>query len=602
MLKWIRWPGLVAFIALSAAVLAFFMLLAAPLVKMGIEKFGTMANGAKVEVADVSLSFSPLGIRLTGLQVADEKQPMQNAFEFDSALAELELAPLFAGRTIIKELSIEGLVFATERTTSGAIEKPQPLEDETVAASTSKLQGMMDNVELPDAKEILAQETLTTETLGLELKHSYEQSKQQLDEHLADIPDEQALAQYETELKALVEGDIKSLDDFRQRKQQLDALQARFKQDQAAIQAARNMIRDSKDTLTAQVNALKAAPAADLAYLSDKYSIDASGASNLTALLFGQEAGEWAAQALYWYEKIRPYLASEGESASVDEQSTQAPRLRDGRVIHFPTSDPWPNFLVRKLQASAQLDWGDLSIQGTDFTHQPKVLGRPALLSVNGANLESIQALNLNFEFAHQRTPSRDTANLNITNWQPDSLKLGLAGLQMQQANTQVQAQAVVTAGELSAEGQALFKQVNFVGQGSNTFEREVVAALASIAQFSIDGQAQGRLTSPSVSLSSDLDKQLSAAFKQRFKQQQAEFEAQLRAQLNAQLNAHLGEHSAVLQELDEAEGGLDAKLAKLQALAQAELEDFEAQQKARAKEKLDAEKDELKNKIRGLF
>src|SRR5690606_22708956 len=100
---------------------AFYLLLAGPLLKMALESLGSQANGARVEVASVSLSFNPIGLQLQGVAVTDARQPMRNALEFESALAELELAPLWLGKAIVRELSIDGLRFGTARSESGAL-------------------------------------------------------------------------------------------------------------------------------------------------------------------------------------------------------------------------------------------------------------------------------------------------------------------------------------------------------------------------------------------------------------------------------------------------------------------------------------------------
>lgn len=586
MLKWIRWPGLIAFAVVIGGVFAFFLLAAAPLAKSAIETFGTMVNGAKVEVKSVGLSFAPLGIRIQGLQVADEQAPMTNALAFDSAVAELELAPLFAGRGIIKELSIQGLVFGSERTTSGFVAKKEAPKKE--AEEPSKIKEALDSVELPDPKEILAKETLKTEVLGEEFKHSLEKNKAELNQRLAAVPDEAALKKYEDDLKKITSGDIKSLEDFTQRKKQLDELKQSFKADQQAVEAARKAIRDSKTTMAAQLKGLKDAPSEDLKNIKEKYSLDAAGATNLTAMLFGDEAGEWASKTLYWYEKIKPYLASDDSAQDeVGKVEKPAPSARNGRLIHFPTNDPWPSFLVRKAHASAALDWGNLQIDAEDITHQPKVLGRPARLAAQGKNLSAMDALKLNVVLDHRQSPGIDTLKLNIDNWRPDAMKLGVAGIQLADAVTQVQASATVSGNQLEATGGASFAQVNFSGNSSNTFERELTAALSGIKQFAVNGEAKGRLTSPKVGISSDLDKQLSHAFNQRINEKQKEFEEQLKQEINAKLDGYLGEYSDVLAQFNSAEGGLDAKLDKLKTLGKSELADYGSQQKSKAKDKI---------------
>lgn len=603
MFKWIRWPGLIAFLAITGGLLAFFILLAPVLTKTAIQSVGTAMNGAKVEVDSVRLSFNPLGMSIYNLQVTDARQPMKNAVQFKKAVAELELAPLFAGRGIIRELSLDGLEFGTDRAYSGEIKKVKKSKDEP-----SKLQELAESVDLPDIKEILAKEPLRTEKAGENLKAGYKHSKDDVEQRLAAVPDDQALKDYEARLKAITSGDLKSLEDFRERKQQLDALKEQFKADQQAVEAARKAVSNAKSTITANVTALKNAPGEDVAYLRDKYQLNAQGATNVTALLFGQDAANWASQALYWYEIIKPYLASDGEDEVVKVK--EEPRIRDGRYIHFPAKDPWPSFLIRKIRGTASLAWGELKISGEDITHEPKVLGRPMHLAANGANLSNIEQLGLDLILDHRQSPGTDQLNLTVKDWQPSAMKLGVAGAELSSSRTQIQSIAMVSGGRLSASGKATFTQAKFTGQGKSTFERELVAALSGIKSFTIDGEAEGRLIAPKVKMGSDLDKQLSHAFSQRINEKQKEFEAQLKAELNTKLEGYLGEHSSILDELNQTEGGLNAKLDKLKNLASAELADFEQQQKQKAKEKADAEKeaakskakDEAKDKLNKLF
>ena len=238
MFKWIRWSGFIAFAVITAAMAAFFMLFAGPLTKSALQTLGTQANGAKVELDAVSLSFAPLGLRLKNLQVTDAQAPMKNALQFDQAVAELELGPLLSGRAIIKELSVDGLRFNTDRQTSGAlatVAKPKPAAD----SEPSLGEQIKDSIELPDPKDILARETLLTDQAADALRHSYSASQAEVEQRLAAVPNQDKLNKYRDEIKALTTGDIKSLEDFQQRQQKLNDIKAAFKQDQAAIEAAR---------------------------------------------------------------------------------------------------------------------------------------------------------------------------------------------------------------------------------------------------------------------------------------------------------------------------------------------------------------------------
>lgn len=601
MLKWIRWPGFIAFIAIVAGLLAFFLLLAGPLTKSMIESLGTMANGAKVEVSKVNLSFNPLGLSVHNLQVTDAREPMTNALQVKKVVVELELAPLFAGRGIIRELTVDGLEFGTARKTSGEVKKKakqKPAEKEE-----SVIKEALDSIELPSAKEIIAKEELQTEQAGEALKDSYENSKNELEQRLAAVPNEDSLKAYESELKAIVQGDIKSLDDFKARKNKLDALKQKMKADQVAVEAARNALSNTKTVMTDGIKALKDAPAKDIAAIREKYSLDATGATNVTAMLFGEEAAEWASQALYWYEKIKPYLASDDNTQTATEKPVEVtkeqPPVREGRLVHFPTADPWPDFLIRNIRGSATLDWGELRLSGRDLTHQPKVLNRPAVLAAQGDQLANMDLFQLDLTLDHRQNKNTDKLELKIDNWRPAAMSLGMADAKLSSAKTQVRSTAVVTGGQLDAEGVAHFTDVKFTGAQKSTFEKELSLALANVQQFEVNATAQGKLATPKVKLSSDLDKQLSQAFNQRIHEKQKEFEKQLKAELNAKLESYLGDNNSILDELKQTEGGLSAKLDTLKTLGKNELADFEEQQKQKAKEKLDAKKEEAKEKAK---
>jgi hypothetical protein len=154
------------------------------------------------------------------------------------------------------------------------------------------------------------------------------------------------------------------------------------------------------------------------------------------------------------------------------------------------------------------------------------------------------------------------------------------------------------------------FTQSKFSSKDKTRVAIETAKALAKIDRFNINAKAKGRLTSPEVSIESDLDTQLSQAFKQRFKEQQQELEVQLKKSLNEKLLSYAGDYQEQLKAMDLASGSLGDKQAKLKQLANSELSSFEDQKKADAKRKIEQQKkeeqeklkDKLKDKLKNLF
>jgi len=594
MKQWIRWSGLLGFIAVTALLVVIFVLALPWLIKSSIEYIGTEVAGAKVSVDDVDVSFNPLGVTLNRLQVTDAREPMRNLVEFTQADAQLELAPLLLGKGIVRDLGVSNLQFNTERTESGAIAKPTAEEAAAEAAKKAAEEPLVSVEDLPSADEIFAREPLKTTAAGEAMEATYKQRKADVEAAVASVPTQADLAKYEAELKALTSGSFSSLEDFKQRKAKFDELKKRFKADQAAVQQARDVIQASRKDIQLAAANLKNAPGEDLAYLRDKYQLNASGAANMTGLLFGDQAAEWASQALYWYELISPYLASDGvEEPEVIEES----RLT-GRFVHFPSNDPWPEFLIRNAHITGPFDGGYLVINGRDLTHQQDVTRRPSVLTITGDKLQRVGDLSGLITLDHRQQPATDSAMLTISDWRLAPVNLGIAGAELASSRVQVKADAQVVAGKLNATADATVRDAKFSGAGKTTFAREMNQALAGITQFTVNAGAKGKLLTPKIEFGSDLDKQLSKAFNQRIRAKQDELEAKLRTRLTAQITQYGGDYAGELQQLAAMDGSMSDRFNALKDMAGQQLEDFTVQKEREAKAKVDAEKAAAQAKI----
>ena len=593
MTKWIRWSGLAGFIAVVGIIAALFIFLLPFLIKSGIEFAGTKLAGAKVTVDDADVTLSPLGVRLQGLQVADARAPMMNLLEFDEAVADLELAPLMIGKAISNELSVSNLRFHTERETSGALEVDIEETEEDSPSLKEKA-----SEALPSVDEILAKETLTTPQAGEALKSSWEENSQRIDQAFDKVPDDNSIASYEEQIQDITSGRLESLEDFRQRKEKLDRLKKQLKEDRDAVRDARDAVRSAKSEVSARLTELRQAPSEDLAYLKDKYQLSASGVSNITGLLFGDDAANWAREALYWYEKVKPYLESDESAESDNEEDEKAPRLA-GRFVHFPSDDPWPDFMIRTARLTGPFDGGQLVISGKDITHQQTVTGRPTVFTATGEGLQKIGDLDGRLVLNHTVGTATDTLTLAISDWKMAPLNLGVSGARLASSRVQLDATAEVVRGELDADLDANVTQANFTGDGQTLFARELNAALQGINNFTVDAGVTGTLKNPDVAFGSDLDRQINSAISKRIRAKQDEFERKLRNRLNEKMSEYAGDYAEELQQLAAMEGSLDDKLGALKDLASAELEDFKAQQEREAREKLDAEKAAAEEKAR---
>ena len=585
-MKWIRWSGLAGFAAVVALLAAIWLLLAPWLIRASIETLGSKVARARVDVQSVSMMFSPIGVEIRGLTVANASQPMENLFEVDRAEASLEVGPLFLGKTIIQELSINGLEFNTARTVSGALPQSASASSASDGSAGSKEDSGLASqllAELPSAEEILERESLQTDAAGKTLVSTFDTRKQQVNSAVAALPDEKALLAYQDEVQALTANNITSLQDFQQRKQKLDELRARFKADKKAITSARDLIGETRIDLTDKLKTLRDAPAADLASIRAKYQLNAEGAVNLSGLLFGDDVGNRAAWLLHWYQELSPWLDKMNSTDGVEEPEVPRP---EGRFVHFPSADPWPDFLIRKAHINATTSVGKLEGEAIDITGQQRLIGRPMQFTAEGVDMPSAKSLNLKLVLDHRQKPATDSFTLTSSDWQMPAVELGIGETRLDAAKAQVQASASVSAGELSSKLDMQMASASFSGSGQTLFAKELTSALQTVKEFNIRAAANGELPSPKVELGSDLDRRLSAAFTQRLRVKQDELEARLQKKINERIDQYAGSYADDLKAINDMDGSLADRFAKLEELAKAELKEYADQKKQEAKDK----------------
>lgn len=616
MTKWIRWSGFAGFSLLLFVFFGFYYFAAGPLLKLSLETFGSKALGAKLEVASVDFELNPLKLIVNKVNVTDKSNPMKNLVSFDRAEADLLFLPLLLGKTIIDDVAIEGVSFDTDRQVSGALvstvkvsdaaitsNENQPADDVKQSQKTVNSIGDKALSALPSADTLLAREPLLTVVRGEQIQRSVDLHKKQISQANQALPTQADLKKYEGDLKALVSGSFKSLDDFKARKQAFDTLKKQIKLDQAAIKQAKRVLSQAKKDLSQQWPDLQNAPVEDAKNIKGKYTLDGVGAQNLTALLLGDDVNAYIQKGLGYYEKLSPLFDS-GETEKTNEQESK------GRFVEFKTDRPLPDFWIKALTFELKLSNGDIQVVMHNISQQPDVINKPISLNARGVQLTNMDEFNLDgvLDYRHQTVQNR--FDFNIQKWHLEDQALGIAGLSLKQGELDIQGQAQVYKASLLADVNGLFTQTEFSSDASSRFAKEMSQSLAGIDQFTLSGTMKGDLSSPALSIKSDLDNKLKKAFKQRLKQRQAVLEGEIRQKLSTKLLAYAGDYKNEIEQLNLTQTDLNTLSKTASKLAKSELSSYQDQLKAEAKAKAKAKtdqqkealKDALKDKFKSLF
>lgn len=594
MKKIIRLPGLLGFVAVIGLLSAFFIFFSGSLLKMGIEYGGSKMVGAKVELDSVDLSFTPLGFKLNNLQVTNAKKPMENLIQIERTQANLELGPLFQSKFMMSDLNVKGMRFNTQRKTSGEIKdkkadkKPKQSTQEKIAKVAKKL---------PSADEMLAREPLKTVKAGEELKQSYATRMAEVDKAINSLPKASKTDEYQKRVEALLNEPINSIDEFKQRKAQLETLKKDIEADKQAMVSAKDILDTAQKELRDKFNNLKQAPNADYRHLLSKYSLDAQGMAEMTGLLFGPQFGNYAKQGLYWYQRLRPYLASALESSG--EKKEKSPARLVGRYVHFPTHNPWVSFLIRKGNLSASVPQGEFAINLKDISNEQAVLQRSSKVNISGKNLKKIDHINANLDLDYRKKPGKETLAMDFKNWRLDKLNLGAGGVGLDSARLSTRINAVVVNQKIESTLRSVFASTQFTSKDDTLVARELGAALKEVKSFTVDATAKGDISSPNVSLNSNLEQQVGAAVNARLNAKKKQLERELKAKLEKKMLEYAGSYGDKIKQLDITQGDLSNKLAKLETMAKSELEDYTKQQERKLKEQAEAKRKAEEEKLK---
>ena len=601
-MKWIRPSAAIVFVGLIAVVGLFWWLLADWLLKTTIETVGSKAVGAKVELAAADFTFSPLGFHLDKLQVTDAQQPMQNLFELDSTTGNLELLPLLMGQVIIDELSATGMRFDTKRSYSGAISKPASAPKSVKEEKSSELNVVAVKEKLPTVDDIMAREPLSTLELTKTFKEHVQSQHSEFEKNVASLPDETTLKQHKQRIKELTGGKIQSLEEFKKREKELEEEKDQIRAERDHIKTVRDQIRGAKDELNSQYQALQKAPLQDWDRIKSRYGFDTTGLGNAAGLLFGDATKSWLQRLRSWANQAQRMLPS----GSDKQPEAVKPARGEGRFIHYATTNPLPDFLIRHAALSMDIQAGNIVMDVKDITHQPQILGRPMRLHAASTNMPKLQSIKIDGVIDHVNPQTiKDNLKWSFGGWQLSDISLSKDSslpLSLTSARADISGQIDYSGQNFTTDLDAMFKDTqwstnangNANGNANESWTGRVAAILKTVRQFKVDGKIQGDLDSPQITLRSDLDEHLKQAVAGQLKTAQNELQQKFQARLNTEVENSAGPYKDQLAFLNKTEGTMDQRINQLDDMLKVELKSAVDSKKQEATDK-------LKDKIKGL-
>ncbi len=603
MARFIRWQGMVAFIVLSALVAALLYFFAESLVKNAIVSSAESAFGAEVNVAEVKLAYSPLQVSVLGLQVTDKETPTQNLFSFERATAGVDVWQYLFGKIIIEELEVSQLAFSSVRSQAGKVYLKDSETEEAEESLSDQAKAMLPEVDmqLPDVKTLLNDSNLLTVKATTQLQDSYKVEQAKLKTLKTQLPNKAKLKSYQDKVKALGKMKVNSLADIEKIKTEFEKIKAEFKADQALVKKAKQQVLDSKKLLAKQVGELKGAPDKDWQQIEKTYQLESIDTEDFAHILFGEQAREYVEKVQWAYEKVSPLMAN----MKGDSETSEVKSHENGRFIYFKEESPLPSILIKEALFSIELEQGEVTVTGSELTHQHWVRGKDSLLSINSTtngelNLNSQFKLTKSGDFnadGKWRVKDRKISNAQLTKSKALTLSLSSAKLDGTGSFNLVNSDIVAT-NHLS------LNQASYQGQAKSKITKLLLDTIKSLDSLTIDIGVSGRFNKPSFTIASSLNNALTGAFKQQVAGKLKDFKQKVNKGLNEKLAKALklgNSQTAELLDLEALLTDTDKALADLKNsdIVKQQQKKLENKVKDKAQDKI---KDKLKDKLGDLF
>lgn len=480
-----------AVLIVIALLCAVYFLLIDHVLKALIEREGSKALTARLDVGRVVFHLLPTSIRLESVQVTNPQVPTHNLIEFAALDTPLSLGALRERRIDIPELRIDGLRFDTARARTGAIAGLTPLPSATTGAS-----------DMPDTAQIALQQQQRLRDEVTRTRQDMADLLARWQQRLQQLPDDARVADYQARALALRSaGKSAELAQLRQQVNSELARAQQWKEDfELDLQNAR----------------------AQLAYAqSAPQSAGSAGATpqalnDIVGALLGGE--------------FKPLLEAAG--------------LRLDRFVRQAAAGgDTPAVLIRRAAITGQLDLGSqpLLFAGTvdNLTPQPRQWNVVTEFALTGVPTQPSQ-FNAQGRIDFRETPRVDV-RIDLRQFPLRDFPLSRnpqLGIAIDNATADLQGLLSSTGNQFDLNLVARFHQATLTVQAATDNASQTLrSALQGANEFDMSLQASGAMQQPTLKFDSSLTPRIAAALSQQLQSGSGAQAEQLNPELRQQLN-----------------------------------------------------------------
>ncbi|MBI1861218.1 MAG: TIGR03545 family protein [Deltaproteobacteria bacterium] len=537
----IRWGGLIPVGVLFVGPFVYLTFFFDSQLMDWLSRAGAAMNGAKVDIGELKTSFLNCTFEAKRIEIANPLEPMRNRASIDRIYYSFLFGPVLEKKFVIKEASITGIQWGTERKESGSIPNPPPKPK-----GPGLMDGLIDNLEKTARKQ--AEGTSISQFTGIfsgNLDANIERlgTNSNSFKRYSELSNE--LSEAANEWKRFNEG-LPSQSTFGDLKTKAEALAnqkpGRPEEIATAIQTAVTLknsiesnissLNQSKETLTGnvqkinqQISSFDDAINADIASVRQSLHIPSVELKDITPSILGPHLMHWVTEAIYWADLSRKYLPKRAKDQSM---RVEVKRAR-GTDIHFAKVRTYPTFLVEK--ASIQSNVGANSragnIEGSilGLNTNPPAYGKPTSFSLKGEfPAARIYGANISIVLDHVSEDAYERAHIKMDAFPIENAILSTdpsLSLGIENASGKASIDLLLADNKIEGEFTSMIAGVRYK---TSSTRPELDAILKSVtgrlAAFEMKASVKGTFDDLKFKITSDLGEKLATAISSEFQKQ----------------------------------------------------------------------------------
>jgi len=562
-MKIFRWQGVLAFVLIGGLVGGFLILFLDGMIERAIEEKGSMAAKTRIDIGSLSTSLFAQSVVLTGIEVANPENNMENLVQFETLSLDLDGAQVVSRKIVIDELQAHGIRLNQKRTHPAQLpEAAEPAQGTQQAGATSQnaLPGL-GGLSIKSPEEILKSEKLETLEAGNRIKKTIEDLKAKWKNKIETDLNPNALKETKQKLADL-QNKVKGggLADIANALKDFNTLQKDIQSQISRITSMKSEFEKDLQMAKQQVAYLKNLPQKDFERLKNKYSLNPEGGKNILGSLLEGPLKEKLDKAWKAYKMISPYL---NRPSSPAEQEYVRGK---GIDILFAKASPYPNFLLKHGNLSLILFDTEVKGEVRDLSDNQKFYGKPAKMNFQSGKNEVFDSFTLNVILDKTGPKSQDILVVNIQglslkNTGRAELKGGLATITGQLTITDENN----LHGKFTAELDNV--SLSIPEQKGNELANTIAQSLSTIDRINISIGISGTIENYQLDIKSNPAEIISKAVKNAFAGKMKGFESSLMSAIqsktadslsgaNSSLSGLLGQNK-ILNDSGSAYGGL---------------------------------------------